>query len=137
MAMVNAYIPQPTQLMFETDEGQRVASGCIEFGGWNHREKSLAPIHVEALSRMPGAPALTWVLDSLAAAAEAGRLDADRYIEQLFASKSDLRDFRLMLRDAGADAWVNDRHHNAVRKLGNAEFDVSTYPGMANIFDPA
>ena len=49
MAMVNTYIPHPTPLMFETDEGKRMASACLEFGGWNHREKTLTPIRVTEL----------------------------------------------------------------------------------------
>jgi len=83
MATINAYRPQPAPLMFETEEGQRMASGCIEFGGWHHRDKTLTPIQLTALLAMPGNPALFWAMDSLAAAAEAGRLDAERYIEQL------------------------------------------------------
>ena len=137
MATINAYIPQRTPLMFETEKGQRTASGCIEFGGWNHRDKALTPIQLTALLTMPLNPALFWAMDSLAAAAEAGRLDADRYIEQLFASKDDVRSFRLILRDAGQDIWLNDRHFNALKKLGCAEMDVTTYPGIANFFDPA
>jgi hypothetical protein len=137
MATINAYIPKPTPLMFETDEGQRMASACLEFGGWNHRDKTLTPIRLTALLTMPLNPALFWAMDSLAAAAEAGRLDADRYIEQLFASKDDVRSFRLILRDAGQDIWLNDRHFNALKKLGCAELDAVTYPGIANFFDPA
>lgn len=137
MATVNAYRPQPTPLMFETDEGQRMASACIEYGGWNHRDKALTPIRLSALLTMPANPALFWAMDSLAAAAEAGRLDADRYIEQLFASNEDVRAFRIILRDAGSDRWLNDRHFNALKKLGCAELDAVTYPGIASFFDPA
>ena len=36
----------------------------------------------------------------------------------LFASKHDVRDSRLALRDAGDDRWLHDRHHNALRTLG-------------------
>ena len=114
-----------------------MASACLEFGGWNHRDKTLTPIRLTALLTMPLNPALFWAMDSLAAAAEAGRLDADRYIEQLFASKDDVRSFRLILRDAGQDIWLNDRHFNALKKLGCAELDAVTYPGIANFFDPA
>ncbi|MFM0629327.1 hypothetical protein [Paraburkholderia xenovorans] len=46
-------------------------------------------------------------------------------------------EFRRVLREAGGDRWLTDRHHNALRKLGNAEFDVTTYVGIAGIFDPA
>ena len=137
MATINAYRPQPAPLMFETEEGQRMASGCIEFGGWHHRDKTLTPIQLTALLAMPASPALFWAMDSLAAAAEGGRLDADHYIEQLFASKDDVRSFRLILRDAGQDIWLNDRHFNALKKLGCAELDAVTYPGIANFFDPA
>jgi len=64
---------------------------------------------------MPGNPGLSWAMDSLAAAAEGGRLDANHYIEQLFASKDDVRSFRLILRDAGQDIWLNDRHSMHLR----------------------
>src|SRR5260370_41495427 len=117
MATINAYRPQPAPLMFETEEGQRMASGCIEFGGWHHRDKTLTPIQLTALLAMPGNPALFWAMDSLAAAAEAGRLDAERYIEQLFASKEDVRSFRLILRDAGGDRGLNDRLFHALTNI--------------------
>lgn len=49
----------------------------MEFGGWTHSEKTLTPIRLTDLLAMPHNPALMWVMDSLAAAAEAGRLDAE------------------------------------------------------------
>jgi hypothetical protein len=63
-------------------------------------------------------------MDSPAIAAEAGILDGDRYIEQLFASKEDVLAFRLILRDASADKWLTDRHSTALKKLGCAELDA-------------
>ena len=137
MAVINGYIPQPSQLMFETEEGQKAATACIEFGGWNHRDKTLTPIQLTALLTMPGNPGLSWAMDSLAAAAEAGILDGDRYVEQLFASKEDVRSFRFILRDAGADKWLNDRHFTALKKLGCSELDAVTYASVASFFDPA
>jgi hypothetical protein len=137
MATINGYIPQPTPLMFETEEGQRMASGCIKYGGWDHTNKTLAPIQLTELLAMPHNPALHWVLDSVAAAAEAGRLDAEKYVEQLFLTKEDVRAFRQVLREAGGDRWLTDRHHNALRKLGNTEFDVTSYIGITGLFDPA
>ncbi|MCG5077501.1 hypothetical protein [Paraburkholderia tagetis] len=137
MPTINAYIPQTTPLLFETEEGLRAASALIEFGGWNHANNVLTPIQVSALSRMPGADVLRWVLDSLSAAAETGRLDAERYITQLFAGPTDLRDFRAIVRDAGFERWMSDRHHSVLRKLGCAECDCSTYPGVTILFDPA
>jgi hypothetical protein len=94
--------------MFESEDGQRTSSALIEFGGWNHAEKTLTPIRVAALSHMPGSPTPQWVMNSFGAAAEAGRLDSDRYIQQLIASKTDVRDFRQLLRDSGTELWVND-----------------------------
>ena len=76
-------------------------------------------------------------LHCLSAAAEIGRLDAERYITQLFARPTDLRDFRALLRDAGFERCMSDRHHSALRKLGCAECDCSTYPGVTTLFDPA
>jgi hypothetical protein len=137
MAAINGYIVQPSQLMFETEEGQKIANACAEFGGWNYREKTLNPMQLSALLSMPGNPGLAWALDSLAAAAEAGRLDADTFISQLFATNEDLRLFRVILRDAGMERWVNERHFNALKKLGCAEIDAATYPGVASFFDPA
>jgi hypothetical protein len=135
MPTINAYIPQPTPLLFETELGLRAASGYIEFGGWDHVRKTLTPIRISALPSMPGAATLDWVLDSLAAAAEAGRLDVERYSKQLFASTADVRDFRQILRDAGIEKWVNDRHRAALGKIGCAECDCATYPAVSGFFD--
>jgi hypothetical protein len=44
MATINGYISQVTPLMFETEEGQRMASACIAYGGWDHMNKTLTPI---------------------------------------------------------------------------------------------
>jgi hypothetical protein len=62
--------------MFETDEGQRMASGCIEYGGWDDTKKTLTPIKLAELLGRPHNLGLLWVMDSLAFAVEAGRLDA-------------------------------------------------------------
>ena len=122
--------------MFEDDEWQRTVTTCIEFGGWNHREKTLTPIRLSALLELPGNPALSWVLDTLAAAAEAGRLDTKKYIEQMFASRGDVREFCLTLRDVVDNRWLNDRHFNALKKLGCAEVDLVSYAAVATFFDP-
>ena len=66
-----------------------------------------------------------------------GILDGDRYIEQLLSSKEDVRLFRLILRDAGADKWLHDRHFATLKKLGCAELDEVTYASVASFFDPA
>lgn len=75
------------------------------------------------------------VMDSLAAAAEAGRLDADKYIELIFSGKEDVHAFRHVLREAGEDRWLTDRHQNALRKPGNTEPDVTNYVGITALFD--
>jgi hypothetical protein len=112
-------------LMFETKEGQKVVAACIEFGGWHHRDKTLMPIHLSALLTMPGNPGLVWAMDSLAAAAEAGLLDGDRYIEQLFATREEVRSFRQILRDAGGDRWLNAALHSSqetrLRRVGRSD----------------
>jgi hypothetical protein len=105
MAVVNAYQPKPSQLMFETEGTQKLVSACIEFGGSNHREKTLTPIKLSVLLIMSASPGLAWAMDSLAAAPEAGIPDGDRYIEQLSASNEDVRCFRLILRDAGRASY--------------------------------
>lgn len=135
MSAINAYIPVVTPLLFETEEGKRTASACLEFGGRNHTDKALTPIRVGDLLAMPHNPALVWVMDSLAAAKEAGRLNAGRYMDQLFASCGDARAFRLVLRDAGANCWLNDRHHNALCKVGCVTMDANAYPAIASVFD--
>ncbi|MFM0008516.1 hypothetical protein PQR57_47495 [Paraburkholderia dipogonis] len=114
-----------------------MAAACVEFGGWIHRDKTLTPIKLSASLTMPRNPSFVWAMDSLAAVAEAGILDGDQYIEQLFASKADVRSFRLILRDAGGEKWLNDRHLSALRKLGCAELDAVTYAAAASFFDPA
>lgn len=89
--------------------------------------RALSPIRVSALSRMAHAPIIEWVMDSMAAAAEAGRLHGSNYLEQIFASREDVRAFRVRLREEGPDLWLNDRHHNAMRKLASTQADSSTY----------
>jgi hypothetical protein len=75
-------------------------------------------------------------MDSPAIATEAGILDGDRYIKQLFASKEDVLAFRLILRDAIAYKWLTDRHFTALKKLGSAELDAVTYASIASFFGP-
>ncbi|MBB5400559.1 hypothetical protein [Paraburkholderia youngii] len=137
MPTVNAYIPQVSALIFETEEGVRKASACIEFGGWNADKATLTPIKVGALLAMPGAPTLTWVMDSLAAAVEAGRVDPETCLTQLFASPSDMRDMRAVLRDEGRELWLSDRHRSALLKLGASSIDLVSYADVAAFFDPA
>jgi hypothetical protein len=48
-----------------------------------------------------------------------------------------MRAFRHALREAGGDRWLSDRHHNALRKLGNAKIEVMTYVGITGLLDPA
>ncbi|MEM5299092.1 hypothetical protein VSR82_32830 [Burkholderia sp. JPY481] len=137
MPTVNAYIPQVSSLIFDTDEGARKASACIEFGGWNAEKATLTPIKVGDLLAMPGAPTLVWVMDSLAAAAEAGRVDPETCLTQLFASPSDIRDMRAVLHGEGRGLWLSDRHRGALLKLGAASIDLLSYADVAAFFDPA
>ena len=58
--------------------------------------------------------ALYWEMDSFAAAAEGGRMDAEQYIEHLLTGTTMLS-----------------------RSIDNADLDVTTYVGIAGIFDPA
>jgi len=124
-------------LIFDTEEGARKASACIGFGGWNAEKATLTPIKVGALLAMPGAPTLVWVMDSLSAAVEAGRVDPDTCLTQLFASTSDMRDMRAVLRNEGRDLWLNDRHRGALLKLGASSIDLVSYADVASFFDPA
>lgn len=137
MPTVNPYIPQVSSLIFDTEEGARKASACIEFGSWNAEQATVTPIKVGALLAMPGAPTLTWVMDSLAAAAEAGHVAPETCLNQLFASPSDMRDMRAVLRDEGRDPWLSDRHRGALLKLGAASIDLVSYADVASFFDPA
>ena len=124
-------------MIFDTEEGARKASACIGFGGWNAEKATLTPIKVGALLAMPGAPTLVWVMDSLSAAVEAGRVDPDTCLTQLFASTSDMRDMRAVLRNEGRDLWLNDRHRGALLKLGASSIDLVSYADVASFFDPA
>ncbi|CAG9225674.1 hypothetical protein PSAB6_450129 [Paraburkholderia sabiae] len=86
---------------------------------------------------MPGAPTLTWVMDSLSAAVEAGRVAPETCLTQLFATPSDTRDMRAVLHDEGRGLWLSDRHRGALLKLGAASIDLLTYADVAAFFDPA
>jgi hypothetical protein len=60
-----------------------------------------------------------------------------RHTRIIDTSEEDVRSFRVILRDAGSDRWLNDRHFNALKKLGRAELDAVTYASIASFFDPA
>ena len=117
MPTINAYIPTITPLLFETEEGTHPANACLELGDWNDTEKTLTPIRVGDLLAMPHNP---------------GARMGDG---QPGSCRGDARAFRITLREAGADCWLTDRHHNALRKLGCASIDATAYPAIASVFD--
>lgn len=53
-------------------------------------------------------------MDSLAAAVEAGRVDLETCLLQLFASPSDTRDMRAVLHDEGRGLSLSERHRGAL-----------------------
>ncbi|WP_029970728.1 hypothetical protein [Paraburkholderia graminis] len=133
MAKIEAYAARPTPLMFENEEGQRAAGALIEFGGWNHTKKTLAPISVEALAQKPGAPVLNWFFDSLAAAAEAGALDTDGLADQLFADSADIDALLELMRDGSEMHWLNDRYFWALQNCFSDE-DCTSFDALADAF---
>jgi hypothetical protein len=132
MAKIESYKAKPTPLIFEDEESAKQVTALLEFGGWNAAKKALTPIRVGALAAKPGAPMITWVFDSLAAAAEAGVFDNEDWLLQLFASDDDLQVFADVLQESGDIWWVNDRHFWALERLGFDESDAATYTGVAD-----
>src|ERR1700682_4463350 len=41
------------------------------------------------------------------------------YLGRLFTTREDIRIFRTQLRDKSPELWLNDRHHDAMRKPGS------------------
>lgn len=109
MAKLNAYKAKPTPSIFEDKESEKQVAALLKFGGWDPTKKTLTPIRVGALAAKPGSPTITWVFDSLAAAAEAGALDDEDWLQQAFASNDDLQVFIELLQESGDIWWVNDR----------------------------
>jgi hypothetical protein len=137
MAKIAPYTPQPAPLMFETEEGQSLATVNLEFGGWNAAKKQLKPIKVGGIMSKPVGDVIIWVLDSLTAAAEAGQLDDKTYIRQLFASEDDLDVFTETLRsNDGYSQPFNDRYIQAlVRITGSDRNDAYSYSTVAAILE--
>ena len=135
MAKIEAYVARPTQLMFENEEGERAASALIEFGGWNHKTKTLAPIAVEALTQKPGAPTLNWFFDSFAAAAEAGVLDTEGLADQMFADSADIDALLDLMRDGSDMWWLNDRYFWALQNCFFSEEDCTSFSALADAFE--
>ncbi|MFL9906887.1 hypothetical protein [Paraburkholderia sp. RL17-337-BIB-A] len=132
MAKIESYKAKPTPLIFEDEESTKQVSALLEFGGWNPAKKAMTPIRVGALAAKPGAPMISWVFDSLAAAAEAGVLEGEEWLKQVFASDDDLQVLVELLQESGDVWWLNDRHFWALQHLGLNEDDAATYTGVAN-----
>lgn len=132
MAKIESYNAKPTPLIFEDNASEKQVAAMLEFGGWDPAKKALTPIRVGALVAKPGAPTITWVFDSLAAAAEAGVLDSEDWMNQVFASGDDLQVFIELLQESGDIWWVNDRHFWALECLGFDESDTVTYARVAD-----
>ncbi|MBB5427491.1 hypothetical protein HDG40_005670 [Paraburkholderia sp. JPY158] len=132
MAKIESYNAKPTPLIFEDQESEKQIAALLEFGGWNPDKQALTPIRVGALAAKPGTPTLTWVFDSLSASAEAGILDSENWLNQVFASGDDLQVFIELLQESGDIWWVNDRHFWALECLGFDESSTATHVGVAD-----
>jgi hypothetical protein len=135
MAKTVPYVPQPAPLMFETEEGESLTSSLLEFGGWNAVKKQLKPIQVRRIVAARG-ESFTFAFDSLAASAEAGKLDDETYLQQLFAGKDDLDSLVNIMRYSKEDGPLKDRHLQAlVHVTSYSRDELDSYATVATIWD--
>jgi len=118
--LINAYEPKPTHISLESEHKR--------FGGWNPETKLFTPIKFAALRKQDPFPfsAETHVLNCITFAAEAGALDGKKFVEQVFAKRSDFDAFCDGL-EVCDTYWMNDRHFYAVLDLAGDESLVLTY----------
>lgn len=133
MSKTNAYVPKPTPLLFEN--GARDLADWMEqlasTGGWNPEAKKMVPVifsqDAEDLDSLTN-----FVLDSVAAAIEAGVVTDQNFPMSAFASSEDFESFRESLYDYAETFWVNDRYFWAlVRGLGFEESLVNNFENIA------
>jgi hypothetical protein len=135
MAKIAPYTPQPAPLMFETEEGQSLASANLEFGGWNPAKKQLKPIQIRRIVETRG-DSFSWAFDSLAASAEAGKLDDETYLQQLFSGKDDLDNLVNIIRYSEENGPLKDRHLQAlVHVTSYSRDELDSYATVATIWD--
>lgn len=136
MTATKGYAAKPTPIIFEHVDGEKAASAYIEFGGWCTKTRKLGSIRVADLATMPGAAVISWVLDSLTAAVEAGVMDDETYLQKLFSSREDLDAFVHALREESDILWVNDRHFRALEALtGYGDEHLLTYAAIADALE--
>lgn len=134
MTKTTGYTPKPTPLLFEarpSDLGEWMKQLAVT-GGWNPETKVMTRITFD-----PAAEELdsltNHVLDSIAAAIEAGIVTGDNFPMSAFASFKDFEGFRESLYDYAETFWVNDRYFWAlVHGLGFEESLVNNFENIAN-----
>lgn len=128
-----------TKLQFEISESK--SQNWMYFyemwGGWNSKTSRFKKIGLQtgASNELPHPEAyVRHVLDSLAAAIEADKLDIEKFPNSAFESEQVLRDFIGHLRERFLEEWVNERHFYALSKIYNAE-QVRTYEALADAME--
>lgn len=122
--LIKAYKPNYTEIDLD---GDRNYKGLKNFGGWNAAKKVFTPIQYDEVQEQESFLAMTFAMDNIAVAMEAGAIDAVKFVEQCFATRDDFEAFCEDMRDT-ENFWVNERHYSALLHIvGNEEGAVS-YP---------
>jgi hypothetical protein len=84
----------------------------------------------EAMKSVPTAY-VQYALDSITHAVEAGVIDDDKWLWEIFDAPASLAQFALDLTTHYKDFWLNERHRNAFMRLVSAD-DLLTYVTLAD-----
>ncbi len=117
--LIAAYKPQITHIALNG-----TYDGIRQFGGWNEKKKVFGPLQFVAIQDEDSFLAPFYALDNLALAMEAGIVDGDRFVQQIFATREDFEAFCEDLRQTDT-FWMNDRHFRALECLLGEEGNVS------------
>lgn len=129
MTKPTGYTPTPTKLQFERDGSLKLwMESHAKLGGWNPETKTFTAF---TLSEDFDDGETNYVLDSLAAAVEAGVLEQDSFIDVAF-GKDGLTNFVPMLEAYDeSEFWVNERFAQAFMYLGFYEGQCRTFSSIA------
>jgi hypothetical protein len=102
-----------------------VASYSKERGGFNVKTQKLAPMDGPS-DEFLGNWSLHHILDNLTLACEAGKLDSEKWVLQIFKTKAEFERFLDHLEEYDDMYAIYDRWHRALMEIGNSEMESFT-----------
>lgn len=122
--LIKAYKPYRTEIDLEGDKNY---IGLKNFGGWNAAKNVFTPIQYDKVQEHESFLAMTFAMDNIAVAMEAGAIDSVRFVEQCFATRDDFEEFCESMRNT-EEYWVNERHYRALLEIVGGEEGAVSYP---------